>query len=146
MLKGISPLLSPQLLKVLAEMGHGDTLVIGDANFAAASMARDRILVRADGLPTEKLADAILQLFPLDDWAEAPVILMGLEDSKGELQPLDQCKAIRAVVAKYEPEAAQKCQVVDREAFYALARDAYAVVAAGEMHRYGCVIFQKGIC
>lgn len=146
MLKGISPLLSPQLLKVLAEMGHGDTLVIGDANFAAASMARDRILVRADGLPTEKLADAILQLFPLDDWAEAPVILMGLEDSKGELQPLDQCKAIHAVVAKYEPEAAQKCRVVDREAFYALARDAYAVVAAGEMHRYGCVIFQKGIC
>ena len=52
MLKGISPLLSPQLLKVLAEMGHGDTLVIGDANFAAASMARDRILVRTDGLPT----------------------------------------------------------------------------------------------
>lgn len=146
MLKGISPLLSPQLLKVLAEMGHGDTLVIGDANFAAASMARDRILVRADGLPTEKLADAILQLFPLDDWAEAPVILMGLEDSKGELQPLDQCKAIRAVVAKHEPEAAQKCRVVDRKAFYALARDAYAVVAAGEMHRYGCVIFQKGIC
>lgn len=146
MLKGISPLLSPQLLKVLAEMGHGDTLVIGDANFAAASMARDRILVRADGLPTEKLADAILQLFPLDDWAEAPVILMGLEDSKGELQPLDQCKAIRAVVAKHEPEAAQKCRVVDRKAFYALAREAYAVVAAGEMHRYGCVIFQKGIC
>lgn len=146
MLKGISPLLSPQLLKVLAEMGHGDTLVIGDANFAAASMARDRILVRADGLPTEKLADAILQLFPLDDWAEAPVILMGLEDSKGELQPLDQCKAIRAVVAKHEPEAAQKCRVVDRKAFYALARDAYAVVAAGETHRYGCVIFQKGIC
>ena len=109
-------------------------------------MARDRILVRADGLPTEKLADAILQLFPLDDWAEAPVILMGLEDSKGELQPLDQCKAIRAVVAKHEPEAAQKCRVVDREAFYALARDAYAVVAAGETHRYGCVIFQKGIC
>lgn len=146
MLKGISPLLSPQLLKVLAEMGHGDTLVIGDANFAAASMARDRILVRANGLPTEKLADAILQLFPLDDWAEAPVILMGLEDSKGELQPLDQCKAIRAVVAKHEPEAAQKCRVVDRKAFYALAREAYAVVAAGEMHRYGCVIFQKGIC
>lgn len=146
MLKGISPLLSPQLLKVLAEMGHGDTLVIGDANFAAASMARDHILVRADGLPSEKLADGILQLFPLDGWAEAPVILMGMETPEGELCPLDQCKAIRAVVAKYEPEAAQKCRVVDRETFYALARQAYAVVAAGEACRYGCVIFQKGVC
>ena len=132
MLKGISPLLSPELLKVLAEMGHGDRLVIGDANFAAAAMAREHILVRADGVPSDALAGAVLELFPLDEWAPAPVILMGVKDGNGALQPLDQCRKIR--------------QVVDRAGFYEQARSAYAVVAAGEANRYGCVIFQKGIC
>ena len=95
MLKGISPLLSPELLKVLAEMGHGDRLVIGDANFAAAAMAREHILVRADGVPSDALAGAVLELFPLDEWAPAPVILMGVKDGNGALQPLDQCRKIR---------------------------------------------------
>ena len=146
MLKGISPLLSPELLKVQAEMGHGDRLVIGDANFAAAAMAREHILVRADGVPSDALAGAVLELFPLDEWAPAPVILMGVKDGNGALQPLDQCRKIRQVVAEHDPKAAARCQVVDRAGFYEQARSAYAVVAAGEANRYGCVIFQKGIC
>ena len=67
MLRYIPPILSPELLKVLAEMGHGDKLVIGDANFAAASMAKNSILVRCDGLKATDLMDAILTLMPLDD-------------------------------------------------------------------------------
>ena len=76
MLRNIPPILSPELLKVLAEMGHGDRLVIGDANFAAASMAKNSILIRCDGLKATELMDAILTLMPLDDFVDKPVIVM----------------------------------------------------------------------
>ena len=71
MLKGISPVLSPELLKILMEMGHGDELVIGDGNFPAASMAQR--LVRLDGHGVPAILDAIMQLFPLDTFVERPV-------------------------------------------------------------------------
>ena len=76
MLRNIPPILSPELLKVLAEMGHGDRLVIGDANFAAASMAKNSILIRCDGLKATELMDAILTLMPLDDFVDKPVMIM----------------------------------------------------------------------
>ena len=79
MLRYIPPILSPELLKVLAEMGHGDKLVIGDANFAAASMAKNSILVRCDGLKATDLMDAILTLMPLDDFVDKPVLIMDKE-------------------------------------------------------------------
>ncbi len=79
MLKGIPPIISPELLKILDEMGHGDTIVIGDANFAAASMAKDSKLVRCDGLKATELLDAILSLMPLDDFVEDPVLIMDKE-------------------------------------------------------------------
>ncbi|MEG2950787.1 MAG: RbsD/FucU domain-containing protein, partial [Clostridia bacterium] len=74
MLKGISPLLSPELLKILAEMGHGDELVLGDCNFPAETMGKR--CVRADGHKSAELVDAILQLLPLDTFVQAPVTLM----------------------------------------------------------------------
>ena len=86
MLKKISPILSPDLLKVLAEMGHGDKLVIGDANFAAAAMARGSILIRCDGLKATDLMDAILDLFPLDDFVDDPVKLMDKEPRHADLE------------------------------------------------------------
>ena len=85
MLKGIPPMISPDLLKILAEMGHGDTIVIGDANFAAASMAKDSKLVRCDGLKATDLLDAILTLMPLDDFVDDPVLIMDKEARHADL-------------------------------------------------------------
>ena len=78
MLKGIPKILSPELLKVLCEMGHGDRLVIADGNFPAASMGQNAVLIRCDGHGVPELLDAILQLFPLDTYVEQPVTLMQL--------------------------------------------------------------------
>lgn len=80
MLKNISPVISPELLKILMEMGHGDELVIGDGNFPAASVAKR--LVRADGHGVPELLDAVLALMPLDTYVEAPVALMDNGDEK----------------------------------------------------------------
>lgn len=101
--------------------------------------------MRADGVPSDALAGAVLELFPLDEWYGSGDS-DGVKDGNGALQPLDQCRKIRQVVAEHDPKAAARCQVVDRAGFYEQARSAYAVVAAGEANRYGCVIFQKGIC
>ena len=83
MLKGIPQILSPELLKVLCEMGHGDDWVIGDGNFSAESMGKNAIVIRCDGCEVPELLDAILQLFPLDTYVEKPVSLM-------EVMPGDQ--------------------------------------------------------
>ena len=76
MLKGIPKILSPELLKVLAEMGHSDRLVISDGNFPAESMGKDAIVIRCDGHGVPEILDAILQVFPLDTYVEKPVNLM----------------------------------------------------------------------
>lgn len=140
MLKGIPLILSPELLKVLAEMGHGDTITIGDAYFAAASMAKENILVRCDGVSAPELADAILTLMPLDTWADSCVTVMGAEG-----KPLGVCNEILEVVERHCPEAAASREIVDRFAFYDRAKRSYAVVAAGQQEKFGCVIFQKGV-
>lgn len=140
MLKGISPLLSPDLLKVIAEMGHGDDLVIGDGNFPAASM-NPRSL-RCDGHPVPALLDAILQLFPLDEFVPAPVTLMQVVPGSMDGTPPIWAD-FRAVIARHEPGAA--IQFVDRFAFYDLSRKAYATIQTGETSLYACVILKKGV-
>lgn len=143
MLKGIPPLLSPELLKVLAEMGHGDRIVIGDANFAAASMAKNGILIRCDGLRATEIMDAILTLMPLDDFVEYPVTLMNKEPMHADLEcPVwDEFKSI---VAKHDPRGATACHMISRQEFYQMAKEAYAVVATSETAFYACSILQKG--
>jgi len=143
MLKGISPLLSPELLKVLAEMGHGDTLVIGDANFAAASMAKDSILVRCDGVKATDLMDAILALFPLDTFVDNPVKIMDKEPMHADLEcPVwDEFKAI---VAKHDERGEKACSMISRSDFYVEAKKAYAVIATTETAFYACSMLQKG--
>ena len=87
MLKGIPKILSPELLKVLCEMGHGDRIVIADGNFPAESMGKNAIVIRADGHGIPELLDAILQVFPLDTYVDSPVTLMELmwcDKGKGE--------------------------------------------------------------
>ena len=140
MLKGISPIISPELLKILMEMGHGDELVIGDGNFPAASNARR--LVRLDGHGVPEILDAILRLFPLDTYVEAPVALM-------QVMPGDPC---RPTIWKTYLELADRhegrevpFEMVERFAFYDRAKTAYAIVASGESALYANIILRKGV-
>ncbi len=138
MLKNISPVLSPELLKILMEMGHGDELVIGDGNFPAAANAQR--LVRLDGHGVPEVLDAILQLFPLDTYVDAPVALMDNNDAANR----------PAIWATYEDvvkknEGDKKFELVERFAFYERARKAYAIVATGETAIYANIILKKGV-
>lgn len=139
MLKNISPIISPELLKVLAEMGHGDEIVIGDGNFPACSMGKR--CVRCDGHGVIELLDAILRLFPLDDFVDAPVTLMQVVGSSKREPPIWQ--SIRNAVARHEPQA--KVGFEERFAFYERSRQAYATVQTGEGALYACVILKKGV-
>jgi len=139
MLKGISPLLTPELLKTIAEMGHGDELVIGDSNFPAQSMGKR--CVRADGHSGVELLDAILALFPLDQFVETPVGLMAPTPGTFDGDP-PIWKDYEAVVEKHQPGT--KVEYVERFDFYDRTKAAYATVSTGEKAAYGCVIIKKG--
>ena len=140
MLKGISPLLTPELLKILAEMGHGDEIVIGDCNFPAASMGKR--CVRADGHKITELLPAILDLFPLDTFVEAPVTLMAAVPGTVEGEPPIWAE-FRRIVEEKEP--GKQFRFVERFDFYEQAKNAYATVQTGEQALYACIILKKGI-
>lgn len=140
MLKGISPLLQPELLKILAEMGHGDEIVIGDANFPAATMGKR--CVRCDGHKVTDLLDAILQLFPLDTFVEAPVTLMEVVPGTAPDEP-PIWKEFKEIVEKHEPGT--KIGFEERFAFYDRSRQAFATIQTGETALYACVILKKGV-
>ena len=140
MLKGISPVISPDLIKVLMEMGHGDELVIADGNFPAASIAQR--LVRADGLGCLVLLDAILKIFPLDQYVEKPVALMAVVPGD-PYQPVIW-EDYRKTVQQYE-SAFTDFDYVERFAFYERSKKAYAVLATSEMALYANIILKKGV-
>jgi L-fucose mutarotase len=140
MLKGISPVISPDLIKVMMEMGHGDELVIADGNFPSASIARR--LVRADGLGCLVLLEVILSLFPLDQYEEKPVALMAVVPGD-PYQPVIW-DDFRKIIQNHET-AFSDFQYVERFAFYERARNAYAVLATGEMALYANIILKKGV-
>ena len=140
MLKGIPSILTPELLKILMEMGHGDELAIGDGNFPTASLAKR--LVRCDGHSAPAILDAIMRLMPLDPVVNAPVVLMS--SSIGSPDPhiwQDYC----AILRKFEPEHCQ-IEFMERYAFYERAARAYAIIATGETAMRGNIILKKGIC
>lgn len=139
MLKGIPSVLSPELLKILMEMGHGDEIVIGDGNFPAAANAQR--LVRLDGHGVPEIMDAILKLMPLDSYVEAPVALMAT-GSADVVPPI--WAEYKAIAVKYEPDN-NKFEEVERFAFYERARKAYAIIATGEAAIYANVILKKGV-
>ena len=145
MLKNIPPILSPELLKVLAEMGHGDRICIGDDNFPGASMAKPHncVLVRADGHGVCALLDAILQVIPLDEYVEHPVQIMQVADKdKGMEVPIwDEYKKI---VAKYDARGEKAFGSVERVAFYEAARNTYCILPSGETAIYANILLQKG--
>ena len=135
MLKGISPVVSPDLLKTLAEMGHGDEIVISDAHFPAHTM-NARVL-RADGLGADKLLAGIIPLFELDAYA-TPVVMMA--PVPGDTLDPNVEKRYRAAL-KYDG----KIEQMERYAFYERAKKAYAVVLSGETAKYGNIILKKGV-
>jgi L-fucose mutarotase len=139
MLKTIHPLLSADLLTVLAEMGHGDDLAIVDANFPAATMARR--LVRSSATTTEVL-EAILTLLPLDDFVESPVTAMKVVGAPDEIP--ETVREYQAAVDTAEGKPI-KVERIDRFAFYARSKAAFAVVATAEARLYGVVIIKKGV-
>ena len=140
MLKGISPILQPELLKIIAEMGHGDEIVIGDANFPAASMGKR--CVRCDGHKVTDVLDAILQLLPLDTFVETPVTLMSVVPGTAAGDPPIWAE-IRNIVEKNEP--GKKIEFIERFPFYDRSRQAYATIQTGETALYACVILKKGV-
>lgn len=140
MLKKIPPLLSPELLKNLAEMGHGDEIVLADGNFPSASIAHR--LLRADGHGVPVLLAAILQLFPLDTFVEHPVALMAVVPGHN-YQPTIWEEYHRIIQASGEPFT--DFEYVERFAFYERAKQAYVVLATGESALYANVILKKGV-
>ena len=130
MLKGIPAILSPELLKILMEMGHADTLVIGDGNFPAASIAKNSLLVRLDGHGVPEILDAILSLYPLDPYVETPVSLMEVVPGDPVETPIwDEYKTI---VARHDERGADAVGTIERFAFYEEAQKCYAVIATGD--------------
>ena len=145
MLKGIPQILSPDLLKVLCEMGHSDRLVIADGNFPAASMGKNGIVIRCDGHGTLELLDAILKVFPLDTYVEKPVNLMELvSDDVGRIQtPVwDEYKKI---IGKYDGRGADCVGTIERFKFYEEAKQVYCIIATSEKAPYANVMLQKGV-
>lgn len=143
MLKGIPPIISPELLKVLCEMGHGDELVIADGNFPSASVGKETTVIRADGHGTAELLDAILRLFPLDTYVEKPVALM--EVVPGDKEPIPVIwQTYETILGKYEPEH-HAIEMVERFAFYERSGKAYAIIATGETAAYANILLKKGV-
>ena len=142
MLKGISPLLSPELLKGLCEMGHGDELVIADGNFPAESIGKNAIVIRADGHGVPEMLDAILQLIPLDQYVDQPAALMKVVPGDPVVPVIwDEYRAL----LKKHGEDPDKVEMMERFAFYDRAKNAYAVIATGETAIYANVLLKKGV-
>ncbi|MDF2941340.1 MAG: RbsD or FucU transport [Herbinix sp.] len=143
MLKGIPAILSPELLKVLCEMGHGDRLVIADGNFPAQSIGGNGIVIRCDGHGVPELLDAILKVLPLDVYVEKAVHLM-------EVVPGDKVETpiwdiYKKIVVTHDEREVKTIGYLERFEFYEQARTAYAIIATGEKALYGNIQLQKGV-
>ena len=143
MLKGIPKILSPELLKVLCEMGHSDRLVIADGNSPAESMGKDAIVIRMDGHGACEVLEAILQLFPLDTYVEHPVNLMQVMPGDTVETPI--WKSYEKIVGNADERGAGAIGQIERFAFYEEARSAYAIIATGESALYANIMLQKGV-
>lgn len=138
MLKTISPLISPTLLKVLAEMGHGDEIIFADAHFPAHSLGPQ--VIRADGLTVSSLLAAVIPLFELDAYAP-PLVMMAAVDGD-TLDPTVEAR-YRDALAREQP--CPEILRIDRFAFYERAQRAFAIVITGECAKYGNILLKKGV-
>ena len=141
MLNGIPSILSPELLKVMMEMGHGDTIVIADGNFPGASMAQR--LVRLDGHGACEILDAMLKLMPLDKYVAEPVKLM--EVVPGDTVETPIWKTYEEIVEKHDPRGAEAIGQIERFRFYDDTKTAFCVIATSEAALYANIMLQKGV-
>ena len=141
MLKGLDPLLTPELLAALRAMGHGDTIAIVDANFPAEANARR--LIRLDGHGSARVLDAVLSVMPLDDFEPDAAQRMEVVGNPAAGMPI--FAAFRAVLARHEPGLKGQLGALERQAFYAATREAFAIVATGETQLYGNILLRKGV-
>lgn len=140
MLKGIPSIIPPELLKIIMEMGHGDEIVIGDGNFPAASHAQR--LVRCDGHNVPDILEAILKLFPLDQYVEKPAGLMAVVAGDPTVPTIwDEYKKI----IKENETNFNEFEFIERFEFYNRAKSAYAIVSTGESAIYANIILKKGV-
>jgi L-fucose mutarotase len=140
MLKGLDPLLSADLLHVLRAMGHGDDLVIVDANFPAATMGRR--VVRMDGVSATHTLEAVLSVMPLDDFVDEPCARMQVVDNPDAVPEI--CQEFQAIIDRAEGGRFQLGKI-ERFAFYDRARHAFALVQTGETRLYGNVLLKMGV-
>ena len=143
MLKNIPKIISPELLKVLCEMGHSDRIVIADGNFPSESMGKNAIVIRADGHSATELLDAILTVFPLDTYVEKPVSLMQVMPGDKVETPIWDKYA--EIIASHDTRGKSAMGSYERFEFYDQAKKCYAVVATGESAIYANIILQKGV-
>ena len=141
MLKNTPKIVSPELLKVLCEMGHGDEIVIADGNFPAETFGKR--VIRADGISGAAMLDAVLSLIPLDTYSDPNFILMRLmECDEGKIDPVIW-NEYKEIADKHDKNV--KLGNIDRFAFYERAKNAYAVIATGEEAVYANIILKKGV-
>jgi L-fucose mutarotase len=140
MLKGIHPIISPDLLKILAEMGHGDEIVLADAHFPGHTFCPKNVL-RGDGLQIPDLLEGIIPLFELDSYAD-PLIMMAAVEGD-ELDPQVET-GYMAAIRKFAPDAPNPKRI-GRFDFYARAEQAFACVVTGTTAKYGNIILKKGV-
>lgn len=138
MLKNIPSIISPDLMHTMMSMGHGDTLVIGDGNFATSTYAKR--LIRLDGHNNSDILDAIMKFFMLDQFTKYPVTLMKPNDNSKPNIWEDYYN----IIIKYEPSF-KEFEYIDRFSFYEKAKNAYACIATGETSIYACLIITKGV-
>jgi L-fucose mutarotase len=144
-LKNLDPLLNADILYALRAMGHGDEVVICDANFPAESVARSTVLgklLRMDGVDAARAIRAVLSVLPLDTFVESPAMRM---EVVGDAQALPNVQREAQIEVDHAEGRAVPFAPIERHAFYARARQAYCVIATGETRGYGCFVFTKGV-
>lgn len=146
MLKNVPAILSPELLKVLSEMGHSDRICIGDGNFPGSTMAKAEgaMILRADGHGIPELLEAILQVFPLDAYVDTPVMLMEKMERDRDLE-IPVWDEYKKIVAKYDDRGEAAVGAYERFEFYEQAKKCYCILQSGETAIYANVILQKGV-
>jgi len=145
MLKGIDPLLNADVLRALRAMGHGDDVVVCDANFPADSVARQTVtgkLLRMDGVSAARVARAVLSVMPLDSFVDTPALRMEIVGKPDEVPPVQA--EVQAEVDRAEGRS-WPMGSIERFAFYERAKRAYCVIQTGERRFYGCFVFKKGV-
>lgn len=146
MLLNVPKILSPELLKVLCEMGHSDTILLADANYPGAQAAKrsGALFIRADGIKGTDLLDAVLTMFPLDTYTDIPVMLMDV-DKKDTGLKIPIHNEYKRIVAAHDPRGVEAVGKLERYAYYDKADGCYCIVQTGEEAVYANVILQKGV-